>query len=112
MTQSLIDIGINLMHKSFNSDREQVMSRAAAAGVTKLIITGTSLRSSEEAAVFAHQFPGKLYSTAGVHPHDSQHCTPATIPALRKLAAQPEVAAIGECGLDYNRDFSPRPLQD
>lgn len=112
MTHDLIDIGINLMHKSFNADRPQVLNRAVAAGVTKLIITGTSLPSSQDAAAFAKTQPGKLYSTAGVHPHDSGRCTNATIPALRKLAAQPEVVAIGECGLDFNRDFSPRPLQE
>jgi TatD DNase family protein len=109
---TLIDIGINLMHKSFNIDRDDILKRAKAAGVTQLVITGTSARSSQDAADFASQFPGTLYATAGVHPHDSQHCTPTTIATLRKLAARPEVVAIGECGLDYNRDFSPRDVQD
>ncbi len=108
----LVDIGVNLMHKSFQADREQVLNRATAAGVTRLIITASSERSSHEAAAFARQHPGTLYATAGVHPHDARHCTPETIPALRALAAQSEVVAIGECGLDYNRDFSPRPVQD
>ncbi len=112
MAFPLVDIGINLMHKSFNADRDRVMKRASAAGVTKLIITGTSVRSSQEAANFARQFPGALYATAGVHPHDARHCTPDTIRELRTLAERPEVVAIGECGLDYNRDFSPRPVQD
>jgi TatD DNase family protein len=108
----LTDIGINLMHKSFQADREQVLKRAIAAGVTQFIITGASLRSSQEAAAFARQHPGTLYATAGVHPHDARHCTPETLTALRELANHPEVVAIGECGLDYNRDFSPRPVQD
>jgi TatD DNase family protein len=108
----LVDIGINLMHKSFQQDREQVLNRAIAAGVTQLIITGTSLRSSQEASAFARQFPETLYATAGVHPHDARHCTPETLRALRELARRSEVVAIGECGLDYNRDFSPRPVQD
>jgi TatD DNase family protein len=112
VTIDLIDIGINLMHRSFGEDRAGVMARGAAVGVRRLIITGSSERSSAEAAQFAKQHPGKLYATAGVHPHDSQHCTDRTIPALRALALQPQVVAIGECGLDYNRDFSPRPLQD
>ena len=112
MTYDLIDIGINLMHNSFNADREQVINRAVLAGVKRLIITGTSVGSSHEAQTYAHGFLGALYSTAGVHPHDSERCTADTIPALRKLATQSEVVAIGECGLDFNRDFSPRPVQE
>ncbi len=107
----IVDIGINLMHRSFQQDREQVVERALANGVTPLIITGTSLRSSEEAARYAWQYPGKLYATAGVHPHDAKHCSEATLNRLKELAALPQVVAIGECGLDYNRDFSPREVQ-
>jgi TatD DNase family protein len=108
----LVDIGINLMHRSFNADRDQVLRRAIESGVTRLIITGANERSSQEASAFARQFPGTLYATAGVHPHDARHCTPDTIQTLRDLAKRAEVVAIGECGLDYNRDFSPRPVQD
>ncbi|WP_246061462.1 TatD family hydrolase [Paenibacillus oralis] len=106
-----IDIGVNLMHRSFHRDREQVVERAAAKGVAPLIITGTSLRSSEEAARYAADHPGKLYTTAGVHPHDAKSCNKETIERLRQLAQLPQVVAIGECGLDYNRDFSPRDVQ-
>jgi len=112
MTIELIDIGLNLTHKSFNADRDQVISRVAAVGVNTLILTGTSLRGSQEASALAARFPGRLYATAGVHPHDAKSCTPATIDALRNLASHLQVVAIGECGLDYNRDFSPRDLQD
>jgi TatD DNase family protein len=112
VTAQLIDIGINLMHRSFNADREDVLKRAQTAGVKQLVLTGTAVRSSQEASAYARKYPGVLYSTAGVHPHDAKSCTPETIPALRKLAERPEVVAIGECGLDYNRDFSPRPVQD
>ncbi|MEK8130430.1 TatD family hydrolase [Paenibacillus filicis] len=107
----LIDIGVNLMHRSFQTDREEIVSRAAEAGVSPLMITGTSMRSSEEAARYAEQYPGKLYATAGVHPHDAKSCGPQTLARLQKLAALPQVVAIGECGLDYNRDFSPRDVQ-
>ncbi|MDR2954769.1 MAG: TatD family hydrolase [Prevotella sp.] len=107
----IIDIGINLMHRSFNEDREQVVQSAIDAGVSPLIITGTSERSSIIAAKYASKYPGKLYSTAGIHPHDAKSCTPETIKNLEKLAKQDCVVAIGECGLDYNRDFSPRDLQ-
>lgn len=70
-----------------------------------------SLRSSTEAARYAGQYAGKLYATAGVHPHDAKSCNGETIARLRELAALPQVVAIGECGLDYNRDFSPRDVQ-
>ncbi|MEI7026896.1 TatD family hydrolase [Paenibacillus sp. y28] len=111
MMTTFIDIGVNLMHRSFAEDRDQVISRAEAAGVSPLIITGTSLRSSEEAARYAKARPGKLYSTAGVHPHDAKHFHAGTARRLEELAGLPEVVAIGECGLDYNRDFSPRSAQ-
>lgn len=107
----IVDIGINLMHRSFHEDREQVVQNAAEQGVYPLIITGTSLRSSSDAARYAGRYPGKLYSTAGVHPHDAKSCNEDTLTKLRQLAALPQVVAVGECGLDYNRDFSPREVQ-
>lgn len=111
MNAQIIDIGVNLLHRSFHEDREQVVARAAEAGVSPIVITGTSLRSSLEAARYAGRYPGQLYATAGVHPHDAKSCNETTIKDLRKLAALPHVVAIGECGLDYNRDFSPRDVQ-
>lgn len=107
----IIDIGVNLMHRSFDEDREQVVQSAIEAGVSPLIMTGTSERSSIQAAKYASKYPGKLYSTAGVHPHDAKSCTSETIKTLENLAKQDYVVAIGECGLDYNRDFSPRDIQ-
>lgn len=107
----IIDIGINLMHRSFNDDREQVVQSAIEDGVSPLIITGTSEKASIYAAKYASQYPGKLYSTAGVHPHDAKSCTPETIKNLERLTQKDCVVAIGECGLDYNRDFSPRDIQ-
>lgn len=99
------------MHRSFNEDREQVMQSAIEAGVSPLIITGTSEKASVYAAKYASKYPCKLYSTAGVHPHDAKSCTPGTIINLENLAKNDCVVAIGECGLDYNRDFSPRDVQ-
>lgn len=107
----LIDIGINLMHRSFNDDREDVMKNAAEEGVDTLIVTGTSEGSSIRAAIYAEKYKGKLYSTAGVHPHDAKSFTNGTINILRRLAQKECVVAVGECGLDYNRDFSPRDVQ-
>ncbi|MDO3408344.1 TatD family hydrolase [Saccharibacillus sp. CPCC 101409] len=110
-TNRTIDIGINLMHRSFGGDRDQIVQTALEAGVTPLIITGTSVRSSEAAADYARKHPGRLYTTAGVHPHDAKSCGGRTLQSLRDLAAGGSVVAIGECGLDYNRDFSPRDMQ-
>lgn len=111
MSNQIIDIGVNLMHRSFHQDREQVIERAEANHVSPLILTGTSLRNSQETARYAGRYSGKLYTTAGVHPHDAKSCNEDTIAKLKDLAALPQVVAIGECGLDYNRDFSPRDVQ-
>lgn len=110
-TQSIIDIGLNLTNRQFEEDRNQVIDRAKKAGVAKAIITGTSVRESRKAAEYAAGFKGVLYSTAGVHPHDAKTCNELTMEQLERLALMPQVVAIGECGLDYDRDFSPREVQ-
>ncbi len=107
----MIDIGLNLSNKRFRDDADAVVERALGVGVEAMILTGTSAVGSQAAADLAAARPGVLYSTAGVHPHDARHVDASTLEALRHLAARPEVVAIGECGLDHNRDFSPRPKQ-
>ena len=107
----LIDIGSNLTHQSFAADLDQVMARAAAAGVTRQVVTGADLASSRRAAALAAQHPGCLWSTAGVHPHHAASFDPAQHAEWTLLLAQPHVVAVGECGLDYFRDFSPRAAQ-
>ena len=111
-SHDIVDIGVNLTHRSFQTDRKEVIGRAFAAGVRTLIVTGTSVAGSQEAQRIAREYPGQLFATAGVHPHDSRNCTEDTILELRRLATHREVVAIGECGLDFNRDFSPRPQQE
>lgn len=111
LNKQMIDIGVNIMHRSFHHDRDEVVARAVTDGVWPLIITGTSLRNSMEAARYAGRFEGKLYSTAGIHPHDAKNCNADTVGRLRELTSLRQVVAIGECGLDYNRDFSPRDIQ-
>lgn len=106
-----IDIGLNLMHKSYDKDREEVMLNANKLGVSKAIITGSDINSSVSASNYALKYPGVLYSTAGVHPHDAKTCDENTIPTLKKLAKKDSVVAIGECGLDYNRNYSPQNIQ-
>jgi TatD DNase family protein len=107
----LIDIGINLAHDSFDADREAVMTRARNAGVVQMVVTGSSEESTAKALALARAHPGILFSTAGVHPHHAADLTLEALPALEAAAREREVVAIGECGLDYFRDFSPRDLQ-
>ena len=107
----LIDIGVNLSSDRFDADREAVLLRAFDAGVVQMMLTGCSLQSSREALDMAQNRPGQLFSTAGVHPHDASSWTPMVENAIRQLSSAPEVVAIGECGLDFNRDFSPRDSQ-
>ena len=112
MPPAIVDIGVNLTHRQFAIDRDKVIDRAIAAGVTVMILTGTSEANSREAQVIAARRPGVLFATAGVHPHGASACDTGTIDRLRALAKLPGVVAIGECGLDFNRDFSPRPVQE
>jgi TatD DNase family protein len=103
----LIDIGINLTHESYREDRDAVLARAAAAGIVQMVVTGASVASSVEALGLARLHPGRLYATAGVHPHHASELDAAGLARLRELLAAPEVVATGECGLDYYRNFSP-----
>jgi TatD DNase family protein len=107
----LVDIGANLTHRSFDVDRAGVIERAAAAGVTQLIVTGADLAGSERAVELAKSHPHTLFATAGVHPHHAADYSPQVDAAIRALAAKDEVVAVGECGLDYYRDLSPRDAQ-
>jgi len=107
----LIDIGANLTHDSFDQDRDQVLQRARQAGVRRLIVTGASLDVSRQALELARRFPGQLFATAGVHPHYAGDFVPDSISELRKLALAHETVAVGECGLDFFRDYSPRDTQ-
>jgi TatD DNase family protein len=111
MILDLIDIGANLTHRSFDSDRERVLERAREAGVTRLIVTGSSVDASRGAAALAAEHPGVLFATAGIHPHHASDCTPAALEVLEELARRDGVVAGGETGLDYFRDFSPRADQ-
>ncbi|WP_318153389.1 TatD family hydrolase [Halomonas sp. ML-15] len=105
----LVDIGANLTHASFAHDLESVLRRARAANVRELILTGTDLEHAEQAIELARNHSGhasRLYATAGVHPHDASQWNSALEADMRGLHRQPEVVAVGECGLDFNRNFS------
>jgi TatD DNase family protein len=112
LTRSLIDIGANLSHPAFHADLPAVIARARRAGVTAIVVTGTSVAESVNALKLAAAYPEAVHATAGVHPHHARECDASTIPALRVLAQQPRVVAIGECGLDFNRNYSPHPDQE
>lgn len=107
----LVDIGVNLAHDSFDDDREAVLERARAEGVARMIVTGSSVESSLQAAALAEGRPGHLFATAGLHPHHASDWSPAAARVLRELTTRPAVVAVGECGLDFFRDFSPRDAQ-
>lgn len=108
---ALIDIGANLTHDSFNADREAVIGRAQAVGVQQFIVTGSDAEHSRKALELCRQWPGTLFATAGTHPHQAKDFDLGAPAALRALLSEPEVLAVGECGLDYFRNFSPQDQQ-
>ena len=107
----LIDIGANLTHESFRHDFDAVLARARKAGVTQMIVTGASREGSEQALELARAHPGVLHATAGVHPHHAVDYDADTEALLRALLSDPMVRAVGETGLDYHRNYSPREAQ-
>lgn len=108
---TLIDIGANLSHESFQADLEQVLQRASAQGVASIVVTGASAEGNAGALQLARRH-SQLHCTAGVHPHEASHYTEAYGTELLRLGREPEVVAMGECGLDFYRDLSPRPVQE
>lgn len=107
----LIDIGVNLTHESFHHDLAQVLAHAGAAGVHRLIVTGTSIAATRAALRLRADWPDRLFLTCGIHPHHAAECTAEAMGELAELANEPGVVAIGECGLDYYRNYSPREAQ-
>ncbi|MEJ5279381.1 TatD family hydrolase [Pseudomonas sp. MYb541] len=111
----LIDIGVNLNNPSFDEKHQAVLDRAYAAGVQQLVLTGTSIEGSEQALALCEKLDDsgqRLFSTAGIHPHSASDWNGDSAQRLRALLSESRVRAVGECGLDFNRDFSPRPQQE
>jgi TatD DNase family protein len=112
----MIDIGVNLSNPRFANDIIDTLKRATQAGVKKLVLTGTSIDESRSVLAlcenYSELFPEMLYATAGIHPHDASTLHTESICILRELAARPEVVAIGEMGLDFNRNFSTPAEQE
>ena len=107
----LADIGVNLADKRFHADLDDVLKRARQAGVQLQVITGTSVEGSEAAIKLASEH-AELFCTVGIHPHHAKELDRDALARIKELAANGNVRAIGETGLDFNRDFSPRPAQE
>jgi TatD DNase family protein len=106
----IVDTHCHLGDAVFDPDRDAVLERARAAGVGHVVVIGTTLADSERAAALAGSRPG-LSATAGMHPHEAKDWTPDSEQRLRALLALPAVVALGETGLDYHYDHSPRAAQ-
>ena len=106
----LVDAHCHLGDAAFDPDRDAVLARAGAAGVSHVVVIGESLGGSERAAALARATPG-LSATAGVHPHEASTWSAEVRERLRELLAAPELVAVGETGLDYHYDRSPRAVQ-
>ncbi|CAN8014908.1 unnamed protein product [Ixodes persulcatus] len=107
----LVDVCANLVNKKYSRDLDAVVQRAKDAGVKKMLVVGTSAHSTKEALRLTRMFPGTLYCTAGIHPHDAKSWDDDTLQLLREVASNPECVGIGECGLDFNKNFSPPEVQ-
>ena len=107
----LIDIGANLTGKAFESDLDDVVRRAVEAGVSQMIVTGTDIEHSEAAVRLSEAYPDCLYATAGIHPHHADDYSQQARQKLIDLSVEDAVVAIGECGLDYNRNYSVSTAQ-
>ena len=111
----LIDIGVNLTNSSFANKEQAVLDRAYESGVSQLVLTGTHIESSEqslELCLRLDESAQRLFCTAGIHPHSASDWTSDSERQLRALLKEARVRAVGECGLDFNRDFSPRSQQE
>jgi TatD DNase family protein len=110
---TLVDSHCHLDDAQFDSDREDVITRARAAGIETLVAVGTGSGPPDlEAGIRLADAHPSMYATVGVHPHDAAKATtPETFERLRELLSHPKVLALGEIGLDYHYDFSPRETQ-
>lgn len=100
----LVDTHTHLQFPDYDADREAVLARAWAAGVTRLVVVGTDLASSRQAVALAARHEGRVFATVGIHPHDAGRLDEDDWAELRALAARRHVVAIGETGLDYYRN--------
>ncbi|RMH42499.1 MAG: hydrolase TatD [Gammaproteobacteria bacterium] len=105
--EPLIDIGVNLLSRRFVADVDDVVERALAAGVVAMVVTGTDIDTSRQAPKLCERWEGCLFHTAGCHPHHADSMSEADWQQLETLFdTSPHLVAVGECGLDYHRNFS------
>ena len=104
------DAGVNLFSAQFDQDRKQVVSQAHAAGVCELLLISSDLGETLLNLQFCTEHTGS-FTTAGIHPHQADQVSEDWLQQLELLLAKPEVVAVGECGLDYNRMFSAKQQQ-
>jgi TatD DNase family protein len=107
----LVDIGVNLAAKIFDNDVDVVINDAFSVGVQKMIITGSCPDSNHKAHILTHKKPNQLYHTAGTHPHYACNFKDQDLLMVKKLSKSLSFVAIGECGLDYFRNLSPKKDQ-
>ncbi len=107
----LFDTHCHINDKAFNKDIDKVITRAREAEVVGLMVVGIVEKTSEKALGIAEKHPD-VYASIGIHPHDAKSCSEAVLERLKKLAKNPKVRAWGETGLDYNRMYSPKEIQE
>jgi TatD DNase family protein len=105
----LIDTHCHIDFKAFDQDRDQVLNSASLAGVRSVVNPGVDVASSRKAVDLANEF-GNLYAAVGIHPNEATSWNSETLPILKSLAQAKKVVAIGEIGLDYYRDRTPRSI--
>ncbi|MBD1583294.1 TatD family hydrolase [Pseudoalteromonas sp. S16_S37] len=109
MTTRYIDAGVNLTSSQFDEIRDEVVLRAQQVGVDNMLLIGSDVEDSTHSLQLACHYG--FVCTAGIHPHNAKDASSDYLTHLCQLLSQPEVVAVGECGLDFNRDFSPRSQQ-
>ncbi|VFP87815.1 TatD family hydrolase [Candidatus Erwinia haradaeae] len=107
----MFDVGVNLTSQEFIRDYDKVIQRAREAGVIGMIIIGTTILNSRQAIVLAEKDTKYFWSTIGIHPHYASQWSKKIYSEIRKLAVHPRIVAIGECGLDFYRNFSTKKEQ-
>jgi TatD DNase family protein len=110
MSVELFDTHAHLHFPEFDGDRAEMMTRARQAGITRMLTIGTEVPTSRAAVALAEAEPD-VWATVGVHPHDAAEADEAALSEIERLAGGARVAAIGEIGLDFFRDLSPRDAQ-
>jgi TatD DNase family protein len=106
----IADTHCHLNFDEFDHDRDQVIERAQKNGITRILIPGIDVETSKSAIKYSLKYP-MVYAAVGVHPNTGENWTASLISELRKLTKNPKVVAIGEIGLDYYREYTPRKVQ-